>query len=40
MKLDLYSVEDGIKWLSQIFQIREIDWFFLFDFFPIGISGV
>jgi segregation and condensation protein A len=31
---DLYSVEDGIKWLSQIFQIKENDWFFLFDFLP------
>ena len=31
---DLYSVEDGIKWLSQIFQIRENDWFSLFDFLP------
>ncbi len=30
----LYSVEDGIKWLSQIFQIRENDWFSLFDFLP------
>ena len=31
---DLYSVEDGVKWLSQIFQIKENDWFFLFDFLP------
>ena len=31
---DLYSVEDGVKWLSKIFQIKENDWFFLFDFLP------
>ena len=31
---DLYSVEDGVKWLSQIFQIKENDWFFSFDFLP------
>ena len=31
---DLYSVEDGVKWLSQIFQIKENDWFSLFDFLP------
>ena len=34
MKLDLYSVEDGIKWLNQIFQIKEDNWFSLFDFLP------
>ena len=31
---DLYSVEDGIKWLNQIFQIKEDNWFSLFDFLP------
>ena len=31
---DLYSVEDGIKWLSQIFQLKEDNWFSLFDFLP------
>ena len=31
---DLYSVEDGIKWLNQIFQIKENNWFSLFDFLP------
>ena len=31
---DLYSVEDGVKWLNQIFQIKENDWFSLFDFLP------
>ena len=31
---DLYSVEDGVKWLNKIFQIKENDWFSLFDFLP------
>ena len=31
---NLFSVEDGIKWLNQIFQIKEDDWFSLFDFLP------
>ena len=31
---DLYSVEDGVKWLNQIFQIKEDNWFSLFDFLP------
>tara|TARA_B100000287_G_scaffold46067_1_gene41190 strand:+ start:103 stop:816 length:714 start_codon:yes stop_codon:yes gene_type:complete len=31
---DLYSVEDGIKWLNQIFQLKEDNWFSLFDFLP------
>ena len=31
---NLFSVEDGIKWLKQIFQIKENDWFSLFDFLP------
>ena len=31
---DLYSVEDGIKWLNQIFQINENNWFSLFEFLP------
>ena len=30
---NLFSVEDGIKWLNQIFQIKEDNWFSLFDFF-------
>ncbi len=36
---DLYSVEDGVKWLDQIFQIKENDWFFLFDFLPKGFKS-
>ena len=36
---DLYSVEDGVKWLNQIFQIKENDWFFLFDFLPSGFKS-
>ena len=31
---DLYSVEDGVKWLNQIFQLKEDNWFSLFDFLP------
>ncbi len=31
---DLYSVEDGVKWLNQIFQINEDDWLSLFNFLP------
>jgi len=31
---DLYSIEDGLKWLKEIFQIKEKNWFSLFDFLP------
>ncbi len=31
---DLYSLEDGIKWLNEIFQLKEDNWFSLFDFLP------
>jgi hypothetical protein len=31
---DLFSVEDGIKWLQNIFEKNEQDWFSLFDFLP------
>ena len=31
---DLYSVEDGIKWLNQIFHIKKDSWYSLFDFLP------
>ena len=31
---NLFSVEDGIKWLNQIFQIKDDNWFSLFDFLP------
>ena len=31
---DLFSVEDGIKWLKNIFEKNEKDWFSLFDFLP------
>ena len=31
---NLFSVEDGIKWLNQIFQIKEDNWFSLFEFLP------
>ena len=31
---DLFSVEDGIKWLKNIFEKNEQDWFSLFDFLP------
>ena len=31
---DLFSMEDGIKWLERLFEKREKDWFFLFNFLP------
>ena len=31
---NLYSIEDGEKWLSKIFHKKEKNWFFLFDFLP------
>ena len=31
---NLYSIEDGEKWLSKIFHMEEKNWFFLFDFLP------
>ena len=31
---DLYSVEDGLKWLKEIFQMKEKNWFSLFDLLP------
>ena len=31
---NLFSVEDGVKWLNQIFQIKEDNWFSLFEFLP------
>ena len=31
---DLFSVEDGINWLKNIFEKNEKDWFSLFDFLP------
>ena len=31
---DLFSMEDGIKWLERLFEKSEKDWFFLFNFLP------
>ena len=31
---DLFSMEDGIKWLGRLFEKSEKDWFFLFNFLP------
>ena len=37
---DLFSMEDGIKWLERLFEKSEKDWFFLFNFLPnVTISG-
>ena len=36
---DLYSIEDGIKWLGNIFNLKSKNWFFLFDFIPKEISS-
>jgi len=37
---DLFSMEDGIKWLEKLFEKSEKDWFFLFNFLPnVTISG-
>ncbi len=31
---DLFSMEDGLKWLERLFEKSEKDWFFLFNFLP------
>ncbi len=31
---DLFSMEDGIKWLERLFEKSKKDWFFLFNFLP------
>ena len=36
---DLYSIEDGIKWLGNIFNLKSKNWFVLFDFIPKKISS-
>tara|TARA_B100000927_G_scaffold18063_1_gene13940 strand:+ start:413 stop:1123 length:711 start_codon:yes stop_codon:yes gene_type:complete len=37
---DLYSIENGIEWLSKILEIKEKNWFDLFNFLPSGISNI
>ena len=36
---DLYSIDDGIKWLENIFNLKSKNWFNLFDFIPKDISS-
>ncbi|MAR63609.1 MAG: hypothetical protein CMP43_01245 [Rickettsiales bacterium] len=31
---DLFTMEDGLKWLERLFERSEKDWFFLFNFLP------
>ena len=31
---DLFSIEDGIRWLEKLFEKSEKNWFFLFSFLP------
>jgi segregation and condensation protein A len=31
---DLFSMEDGIRWLDRLFEKSEKDWLFLFNFLP------
>ena len=31
---NLYSVEDGLKWLEKLFENKKKDWLFLFNFLP------
>ena len=31
---DLFSIEDGIRWLEKFFEKSEKNWFFLFNFLP------
>ena len=33
-KTDLFSMEDGIRWLDRLFEKSEKDWLFLFNFLP------
>ena len=36
---DLYSVEDGMKWLKNIFHFEKKDWLSLFDLIPKNIPS-
>ena len=36
---DLFSIEDGIKWLTKLFEKSEKNWFFLFSFLPNIAAG-
>ena len=31
---DLYTIEDGLKWLNKLFEKKEENWLFLFNFLP------
>ena len=31
---DLYTIEDGLKWLNKLFDKKEKNWLFLFNFLP------
>ena len=31
---NLYTIEDGLKWLNKLFDIKEKNWLFLFNFLP------
>ena len=31
---DLYTMEDGLKWLNKLFDKKEKNWLFLFNFLP------
>ena len=31
---DLYTMEDGLKWLNKLFEKKEKNWLFLFNFLP------
>ena len=31
---DLYTMEDGLKWLNKVFDKKEKNWLFLFNFLP------
>ena len=35
---NLYSIEDGLKWLEKLFENKGKDWLFLFNFLPKIIS--
>ncbi len=37
---DLYNIEQGVEWLARIFELKEKNWFNLFNFLPTGIQSL
>ncbi len=37
---DLYNIEDGIRWLENIFKIKEKNWLYLFNYLPQHVANL